>query len=167
MHSYTGYICLAFPHCVFSNEPSKHLHGKMHSHTGCICSTFPHCGFSNVSSNDLHKRMHSHIGCICICLTFLHSVFSNVSSNCLPEKTQSPICYIFQNCLHCVSFFRKKGLNAVQKKGKIILVAFASSDRSSYSDSVLLLVRAPTLSDFEHFCQYIYSFVHFCQKHLG
>ena len=41
--------------------------------------------------------------------------------------------------------------------------SFVSSDRSSYSDSVLQLVRAPTFSDFEHFCQYIYSFEHFCQ----
>ena len=32
---------------------------------------------------------------------------------------------------------------------------FISSDRSSYSDSVLLLVRQVTFSDFEHFCQYI------------
>ena len=36
---------------------------------------------------------------------------------------------------------------------KLLLV---SSDRSSYSDSVLLLVRGKvTFSDFEHFCQYI------------
>ena len=34
---------------------------------------------------------------------------------------------------------------------------FVSSDRSSYSDSVLLLVRAAaTFSDFEHFCQNTY-----------
>ena len=35
-------------------------------------------------------------------------------------------------------------------------VTFVSSDRSSYSDSVLLLVRGKaTFSDFDHFCQYI------------
>ena len=38
-----------------------------------------------------------------------------------------------------------------------VRVSFVSSDRSSYSDSVLLLVRARalTFSDFEHFCQHI------------
>ena len=37
-----------------------------------------------------------------------------------------------------------------------ISILFISSDRSSYSDSVLLLVHAAaTFSDFEHFCQHI------------
>ena len=30
-----------------------------------------------------------------------------------------------------------------------------SAPAGAHSDSVLLLVRAPTFSDFEHFCQYI------------
>ena len=38
MHNHTGYICLAFLHCVFLNAPSKLSDKKLQTHTGCICS---------------------------------------------------------------------------------------------------------------------------------
>ena len=53
MHSHTNNICLAFHHCVFSNESSKYLHVRKHSHTNCIYLTFLHCVFSNVPSKSL------------------------------------------------------------------------------------------------------------------
>ena len=79
-YSHTCCTCLAFLHCAFSNDLSKHVHMRIHNHTGCICLTFLHCVFSNVASNRLPELMQSRIGCIC--LTFLHCVFSNVSSKC-------------------------------------------------------------------------------------
>ena len=67
---HTSCICLTLLHCVFSNESSNRLFGKMPSHTGCICLTYLHFVFSNESSNRLPVKMQNHIGCIC--LTFLH-----------------------------------------------------------------------------------------------
>ena len=100
MQSRIGCICLTFPHCGFSNEPSNSVHGRMQSYIGCICLTFLHCAFSNVSSNRLPEKMQSHTGCIC--LTFLHCSFSNDPSNGLPEKRQSRIGCICLTFLHCV-----------------------------------------------------------------
>ena len=42
---------------------------------------------------------------------------------------------------------------------EIMLTKFASSDRSSYSDSVLLDIDTAAFWDFEHFCQYILFFL--------
>ena len=86
MQSRIGCICLAFPHCVFSNMSSNCLPERIHSHTGCICLAFLHCVFSNESSKRLPFSMHNHTGCIY--LSFLHCAFSNVSSNHLPERMQ-------------------------------------------------------------------------------
>ena len=107
MHSYTGFICFPFPHCVFSNVSSNHLPERMHSHIGCICLTFLHCAFSNVSSKCLPERMHSRIGCIC--LAFLHCVLSNVSSNRLHERMHSCtgcICLLFPHRRYFQLFLR-------------------------------------------------------------
>ena len=41
---------------------------------------------------------------------------------------------------------------------EIMLTKFASSDRSSYSDSVLLDIDKAAFWDFKHFCQYILFF---------
>ena len=70
MQNHTGFICLTYFRCVFSNVSSNGLHERMQSHIDCICLTFLHCAFLNVSSNGLHEKMQSHIGCIC--LIFLH-----------------------------------------------------------------------------------------------
>ena len=40
-----------------------HLDRSMHSHKGCICLAFLHCVFSNESSNGLPEKMQSHIDC--------------------------------------------------------------------------------------------------------
>ena len=77
MQSCIDCICLAFLHCVFSNEPSNCLHKRMHSCIGCICLTFLHCVFSNVPSKHLHMRMHNHT--CCSGLNFPHCAFPSVS----------------------------------------------------------------------------------------
>ena len=40
---HTSCICLTLLHCVFSNESSNRLFGRMQNHIGCICLTFLHC----------------------------------------------------------------------------------------------------------------------------
>ena len=89
MHSYIGCVCLAFPHCVFSNVPSKRWHKKKHSHIDCSCLTLLHGVFSNASSNYMPQRISNYSGCIC--LVFLHEKFSNVSSNPLLKMSCSHI----------------------------------------------------------------------------
>ena len=89
MQSHTGYICLIFLHCVFSNAPSNCLPEKMHSLIGCICLIFRHCVFSDVSTNHLHVKMHNYTDCICS--TCLQCGFSNGSTNCLHEKIYTHI----------------------------------------------------------------------------
>ena len=89
MHSQIGCVCLAFPHCVFSNVPSKRWHKKKHSHIDCSCLTLLHGVFSNASSNYMPQRISNYSGCIC--LVFLHEKFSNVSSNPLLKMSCSHI----------------------------------------------------------------------------
>ena len=72
MHNHTGYICLSFLHCDFSNGSSNDLPERMHKHKGCICLSFLHCAFSNVSSKHLDQSRHNHIGCICLIFTTVH-----------------------------------------------------------------------------------------------
>ena len=100
MQSHIGYICLTFPHCVFSNVSSNCLPERMQSRIGCIWLTFPHCAFSNVSSNGLPEKRHNHIGCIC--LTFHYYAFWNVSSNLLHKGMHSHTDIICLTLIHCV-----------------------------------------------------------------
>ena len=79
MQSHTGYICLTFLHCVFSNVSSNRLHEMMHNHIGCICSTLLHCVLSNVPSNSLPWRMYIHIGCIYLAWRHYLCFFQRVS----------------------------------------------------------------------------------------
>ena len=87
MHSCTDCICLAFPHCAFSNGSSNGLPERMHIHTGCIYMIYLHCAFSNVSSNGLPESMHIRTGGIY--MIFHRCVFSNGSSNGLPQRMHS------------------------------------------------------------------------------
>ena len=91
--SHTCCICLAFLHCVFSNDSSNGLPERMHSDIGCICWTFLHGAFLNVSIRNLGQCMQRCTACIC--LTFLHCAFSNVSSKNLHKRMQSHIGYIY------------------------------------------------------------------------
>ena len=104
LHSHTGFICLTFLHCVFSNASSNVLPERRHKPISCIYLTFLHCVFSNVSAKQCHRQLQSRIGCIFF--TFLHcgvhNVFSNVSSNCLPQKKHNCIGCICLAFLHCV-----------------------------------------------------------------
>ena len=61
LHCPTGYICLTFIHCVFSNVSSSGLSEWMPNHTGCTCLLFLRCKYSlrlstleDVWSNFLH-----------------------------------------------------------------------------------------------------------------
>ena len=65
-------------------------------------------------------------------------------------KLTEVVCESAPQSVHQVLSFAEKKFFLLVK-----LVSFISSDRSSYSDSVLLLVRKATFSDFEHLCQYI------------
>ena len=76
MHSHFGCICLTFPHCVFSNEPSNSVHGRMQSHIGCICLTLLHCVFWDVYSSCFSPRMHTCIGCIYLIFLLHYLSFS-------------------------------------------------------------------------------------------
>ena len=84
---------------MFSNAASNWLH----SPTGYICLTFTHCVFSNVSSSGLSEWMQNHTGCTC--LLFLRCVFSNIPSDCLPWRILhlygfSPMFQMFIQMLH-------------------------------------------------------------------
>ena len=124
-HSHIGCICLTFLHCVFSNEPSDSMHGRIQSHIGCMCLTFLHCVFSNESSNSLPATMHKDIGCTC--LTFLRCVFSNAPPNGLYKKLHSHIDCIYLTWWHffhcrCVLCFPQKGCFKVSKMYDLLLV---------------------------------------------
>ena len=62
LHCHTGCFCLTFSYCVFTNDSSNHLFGKMYSHTGCTFLLFL---FSVVSSLCLFEKMHGHNNCSC------------------------------------------------------------------------------------------------------
>ena len=117
MHYYTSCICSTFLHCVFSNDSSNRLFGKMHSHTGCICSTFLHyCVFKWALKSHIWEDA-SHTGCIhwirihslhchtgCFCFTF--SYYCRVLEICWgkkPKKIVQSINHLFQwNRVHVV-----------------------------------------------------------------
>ena len=94
LHSPTGYICLTFIHCVFSNVSSSGLSGWMQNHTGCTCLLFLRSVFSNIPLDCLPWRMCNHT--FYMCLVFLQT--SNVYSNAPHKRMQSHIgCICFSS----------------------------------------------------------------------
>ena len=80
MQNHTGYICLTFLNCAFSNGCWNRQPQRMQNHTGYICLTFLRCVLSNVSSNCLQNLTDG------ICLTVLHKWILKVFSNWLSDK---------------------------------------------------------------------------------
>ena len=70
---------------MLSNVSSNCLPKKMHSFIGCIYSIFPHCVFSNVSSKHLHERMHLCIYASIVTLVALVWLFPTVSFQMFPQ----------------------------------------------------------------------------------
>ena len=94
LHSPTGYICLTFIHCVFSNVSSSGLSEWMQNHTGFTCLLFLRCVFSNIPSDCLPWRMCNHTFYICM----VFSNVSNVYSNAPHERIHSHIgCICFSS----------------------------------------------------------------------
>ena len=92
MKSHISCIYLTFSDVCFQMLP-----------TGYICLTFIHCVFSNVSSSGLSEWMQNHIGCTC--LLFLRCVFSNIPSDCPPWRMCNHtfyICMVFLQCFKCL-----------------------------------------------------------------